>query len=684
MRAPEPMYATVGATIPTGPGWTFEQKYDGMRVIALVSSRDVRLVTRNGRDKSTQFPEIVDALRALARRLRRPIILDGEVVAIRRGAPAPFQALQSRMQLEDSEHIVEKSSREPTSLVVFDILQDGRANLMREPWRARREHLERVVGPGVDPRILISESSPNGRRMIARARRRAWEGVIAKQVDAVYVPGARSTAWLKLKLQHRAEFVVGGYTEPRRSRQHIGALLLGYFDAAGHLCYVGHMGGGFNRTSLAEMLERLEPLERRTSPFFEQFPTNEPSHWVRPTLVVEVKFAEWTADGKLRQPIFLGVRDDKNAREVHKERESIQQWAAEAPAMATRQPSAVKSAESGGRRGTKRRLTIAATDARGPAGPVIRQLVEIESAGGDGLVEFGRGKSLHVSSLGKPFFPETGITKGDLMRYYALVASFLLPIIKDRPLILRRYPNGIAGSSFFQQNAGDNVPDGVRTARVKTGQGAPADRIIGGDLITLLYIVQIGTIAVHTWQSRIQSAGFADTTTIDLDPGEDVPFSAVVTLARDIKSDLDELDLNAGIKTSGSSGLHIVLPLPAKTTFDDAARIAQRIAERIAESRPGQATIERRLDKRPAGSIYVDAQQNSEGKSVVAAYSVREREKAPVSAPLDWSDLRSTLRIDSFTLKTMPERVQRVGDLWGVALKRRNSKRAIERVLRGA
>jgi bifunctional non-homologous end joining protein LigD len=567
---------------------------------------------------------------------------------------------------------------------VFDILQDGRANLMREPWRARREHLERVVEPGVDPRILISESSPNGPRMIARARRRAWEGVIAKQVDAVYVPGARSTAWLKLKLQHRAEFVVGGYTEPRRSRQHIGALLLGYFDAAGHLCYVGHMGGGFNRTSLAEMLERLEPLERRTSPFFERFPTNEPSHWVRPTVVVEVKFAEWTADGKLRQPIFLGVRDDKNAREVHKERESIQQWAAEAPAMATRQPSAVKSADSGRRRGTKRRLTIAATDASGPSGPVIRRLIEIESAGGDGLLEFGRGKSLNVASLGKPFFPETGITKGDLMRYYALVAPFLLPIIKDRPLILRRYPNGIAGSSFFQQNAGDNVPDGVRTARVKTGQGEPADRIIGGDLITLLYIVQIGTIAVHTWQSRIQSAGFADTTTIDLDPGEDVPFSAVVALARDIKSDLDELDLNAGIKTSGSSGLHIVLPLPAKTTFDDAARIAQRIAERIAESRPGQATIERRLDKRPAGSIYVDAQQNSEGKSVVAAYSVREREKAPVSAPLDWSDLRSTLRIDSFTLKTMPERVQRVGDLWGVALKRRNSKRAIERVLRGA
>lgn len=677
------MYATVGATIPTGPAWTFEQKFDGMRVIVLASSRDIRLVTRNGRDKATQFPEIVDALRALARRLRRPIVLDGEIVAMRRGAPAAFQALQSRMQLKDPKQILEKSGREPASLVVFDLLQDGRTNLMREPWHARRGRLERIMKSVVNPRILISESTRAGRRLLARARRRAWEGVIAKQVDAVYVPGARSTAWLKLKLQHRAEFVVGGYTEPRRSREHIGALLLGYFDAGGRLCYVGHMGGGFNRESLGDMLRRLKPLERRTSPFFEQFTTNEPAHWVRPTVVVEVKFAEWTADGKLRQPIFLGVRDDKNARDVHKERESIQEWGAEAPTMATRQASPAKSkAGSGVRRATTRRRTISAADARGPSDSILRQLDEIEAAGGEGVLEFGRGKALHVSSLGKPFFPETGITKGDLMRYYATVAPLLLPIVKDRPLILRRYPNGIDSSSFFQQNAGDNVPDGVRTARVKTGRGESADRLIGGDLITLLYIVQIGTIAVHTWQSRIQSAQFADTTTIDLDPGEDVPFSAVVALARDIKSDLDELDLTAGIKTSGSSGVHIVLPLPAKTRFNDATRIAQRIAERVVESRPRRATVERSLDKRPAGTIYVDAQQNSEGKSVVAAYSVREREKAPVSAPLDWDDLRSGLRIDSFTLETMPKRIQRIGDLWGAALKRRNSTRAIERVLR--
>jgi bifunctional non-homologous end joining protein LigD len=680
MRPPEPMYATIGRGLPTGSGWTFEQKYDGMRVIATVTARNVRLVTRNGADKATQFPEIVDALRALARRVRRPLILDGEIVAMRRGVPATFQALQSRMQLKDAAQIRSKSVKEPASLVVFDILQDGRVNLMRQPLRLRRAHLEERMGAGVDRRILISENSSHGSRMVTRARQQGWEGLIAKRLDDAYVPGARSAGWLKLKLQHRAEFVVGGYTEPRRSRLHIGALLLGYFDAEGRLCYVGHMGGGFNRASLADMLRRLKRLERRTSPFFEAFATNEPSHWVTPSVVVEVRFAEWTADGKLRQPIFLGVREDKNARDVHKERQSIQEWGAEPSIMATRQTSRGGAAVTR-RRTTRVRQSTRPIAARGPSSSIIGQLDGIQTASGDGVLDFGRGKTLHVSSLDKPFFPETGITKGDLMRYYAALAPVLLPIIKDRPLILRRYPNGIDGSSFFQQNAGGTVPQGIRTARVETGTGASAERIIGGDLMTLLYIVQIGTIAVHTWQSRIQSASFADTATIDLDPGEDVSFGAVVALARDIKLQLDELGLRAGLKTSGSSGVHIALPLPPKTTFQDATRLAQAIAERIVRAQPRRATVERSLNKRPTGTIYVDAQQNSEGKSVVAAYSVRERERAPVSAPLDWDELRGNLRIDAFTLETMPARVRRVGDLWGAALTRRNSKRAIDRVL---
>jgi bifunctional non-homologous end joining protein LigD len=680
MRLPEPMYATVGVAVPTGQEWAFEQKYDGMRVIALVAPRAVRLVTRNGRDKAEQFPEIVGALEVLARRLRTSVILDGEIVAMRRGRPAPFQALQSRMQLKDP---AQKSAKTPASLVVFDILQDGRTKLMRRPWHDRRRHLEQRLRGSVDNRILISRSSSDGARMIARARRGGWEGVIAKRIDAPYVPGARSTTWLKLKLQHRAEFVVGGYTDPRGTRSHLGALLLGYFDGSRRLCYAGHMGGGFSTVSLRTMLDRLTPIERRTSPFADTIITNEAAHWVKPTIVVEVKFAEWTTDGKLRQPIFLGVRDDKNASDVHRERESIQEWSAETGDMAT---SARRGRNSTPRARNVRKTSVlrppaGARRSREPAKSVVRRLDEIESAGGEGELDFGRGSKLEVSNLGKLFFPEAGVTKGDLMRYYALVAPVLLPIVKDRPLILRRYPNGIAGSSFFQQNAGDKVPDGIRTARIKTHHGG-GDRIVGGDLPTLLYIVQIGTIAVHTWQSRVQLPRFADTATIDLDPGDDVAFSAVVELARDIKSQMDTLELRGAIKTSGSSGLHIALPLPAKTTFDDAARLAQVIADRVVQARPRRATVERSISRRPAGTIYVDAQQNAEGKSVVAAYSVREREPAPVSAPLDWRELRSTLRIEDFTVATMPARIQRVGDLWGAALKRRNTARVIERVLR--
>jgi len=315
------------------------------------------------------------------------------------------------------------------------------------------------------------------------------------------------------------------------------------------------------------------------------------------------------------------------------------------------------------------------------ADTVVARLEEIQEDGGNGDLRLGA-KTLHVSSLGKVYFPKSGITKGDVMRYYATVAGAILPVMKNRPLVLKRYPDGIGGPSFFQQNAGEHLPSGVRTASVETESGADADRIIGGDLLTLLYTLQIGTIAVHAWQSRVRSSRYADSTTIDLDPGERVPFKSVVRLANVIKQELDELDLVAGVKTSGSSGIHIVIPLPPRTSFEVASAVAESIAARVARRNPKLATIERSLSARPRGSIYVDAQQNSAGKSVVAAYSVRERPGATVSAPLEWTELRDTLRLDTFTVKTMPARLSKVGDLWGAAMSRRNSKRALDRALR--
>ena len=327
------MYATLGHELPRGAGWVFEPKYDGMRVIADVSARRVRLVTRNGKEKSEQFPEVILGLRELARRAGRPLVLDGEIVARGRGGRAPaagdFQQLQSRMHLRDHDEILRLAVEAPVSLVVFDLLRDGRTMLAAQPWRERRARLEAVfaeAGDAGEGSVRLSETSTRGATMLTRARRAGWEGIIAKRTDVRYQPGARSDDWLKLKLQYRAEFVVGGWTEPRRTRPYFGALLLGAYDGNGSFVYVGHTGGGFTREGLAEMYARLQRLERRTSPFVVPPRTNEPAHWVAPKIVVEVKFAEWTSDHLLRQPIYLGTREDKAAREVTIEGVSMQRW----------------------------------------------------------------------------------------------------------------------------------------------------------------------------------------------------------------------------------------------------------------------------------------------------------------------------------------------------------------------
>lgn len=335
----EPMYATLGHELPRGTGWTFEPKYDGMRVLAEATSRHARLITRNGKDKSAQFPEIVDALRHLAAVAGRTIMLDGEVVARprrrRRGQSAnaapvtsDFQQLQARMHLRDAGEIARLSIDAPATLVVFDLLRDGRLRLAPRPWTDRRSRLEALFALAAvpDPALRLSDTSARGATMLARARKAGWEGIIAKRTSASYRPGARSDDWLKLKLQFRAEFVVGGFTEPRNARPFLGAVLLGAFDDAGAFVYVGHTGGGFDRDGLRAMRARLDRLERRTPPFVVVPRTNEPAHWVAPKIVVEVKFAEWTSEGRLRQPIFLGVRDDKAARDVTIEGVSLQRW----------------------------------------------------------------------------------------------------------------------------------------------------------------------------------------------------------------------------------------------------------------------------------------------------------------------------------------------------------------------
>ncbi|MEP7065044.1 MAG: non-homologous end-joining DNA ligase [Gemmatimonadota bacterium] len=721
----DPMLASVGNDIPDGGDWTFEPKYDGIRVLVYATADSAHLVTRNGKDKTAQFPGIAESVRKLAARSRRALVLDGEVVALDKGSPARFQELQQRMHVKDASAIAGFENSAPAALMAFDILLDGDDVLVHEPWSTRRARLEKRLAKHASPELRLTDSKLHaGRAMLDRARADGWEGIIAKRVDAPYQPGTRSRDWLKLKLEFRQEFVVGGWTEPRNTRQHIGALLLGYYDR-GRFIYAGNMGGGFDNAGLAEMYELLAPLDRKTSPFEETPRPREPVHWVTPKIVVEVKFNEWTTDGKLRQPIYVGTRDDKDPRTVKREATSVQDEAAKAPAArskassktrvvrtprasapakaaakvvakkvvrrtarksiaaSTKKTSAKKtsatktSSKTGAARKTPAKRGASPRAAPAPQGPIEQQLAAIEQDRGDGNVEIKRGASLHVSSLAKIYFPDDGYTKGDLMRYYARVAPQILPVMADRPLVLKRTPEGIKGEVFFQQKPPEHIAPVVRVETVVNDDGVSAARIVGGDLATLLYTVQIGCVSVDPWESRIDSLESMDYTILDLDPGPRATFDRVIEVARWVKEELDTHGLRAALKTSGSRGLHIAIPLPLRTPYEAGLLLAQLIATRVAEAHPRDATVERSVKARPPAAVYVDYLQNVKGKSVAAAYCVRAKPGAMVSTPLQWKELDGSLDPRELTIQSVPDRIVKLGDIWSSALKTRNTGAAI-------
>jgi bifunctional non-homologous end joining protein LigD len=683
LKSLDPMLASVGSEVP-GENWTFEPKYDGIRVLAYATPTEVRLITRNGKDKAQQFPEIVGALKKLASQSRRSLVLDGEIVALIDGEPARFQQLQGRMHVKDSRMIERLSSSTPAALILFDILMDGDEVLIKEPWSERRARLIKRVGKRVSAQLRITESvQDDGKKMLEKARRQGWEGIIAKRIDSRYEPGNRSHNWLKLKIEFRQEFVVGGYTEPRNSREHIGALLLGYFDH-GRFIYVGHTGGGFTRQGLEEMYRRLKPLERKTSPFEEMPKTNEKANWAKPEVVVEVKFSEWTADRRLRQPIFLGVRDDKDPKEVGLEATSVQRKSERNGTISKREAhlsvaARANTATKPPPRKTARRTLSSegGTPGRIDKGSLLDQLSAIEKKGGDGSLDLGGGEALKVSNLDKIFFPKEKFTKGDVMRYYTRIADFILPVAQDRPLVLKRFPNGINGESFYQQKASATTPSEVRVEVIETDSGEKQSRIIGGDLLTLLYTVQLGAISVDPWHSRVQSLQYADYTIIDLDPGPRANFGRVIQVARWAKDVIDGFGLNAAIKTSGSTGLHIYLPLPSRTPNEAATLVAQMIATKVADAHPKAATIERSVKARGAAMVYVDYLQNIQGKTVASAYSVRAKPGATVSTPLKWNEITDDLDPRAFHLGNAAERFEKMGDVWGEAMRKKNSLRAL-------
>lgn len=681
----QPMLATAGKEVPSGTVWVFEPKYDGIRIIALVAPDAVALLTRNGHDKSRQFPEITGALRELAAKADRNLVLDGEIVAVdAAGEPLRFQDLQGRMHVTDEAMVRSLMATTPVAFIAFDVLVHGDDLQIEAPWHDRRRRLERVFrsAPARADRMLrLSHVAGDSAESIAReARARGWEGIMAKRRDCPYEPGRRVRHWQKLKMENQQEFVIGGWTEPRNSRKNFGALLLGYYDAGGQLTYAGHTGTGFSDAMLEDVGRKLTRLERKTPPFVAVPTTNEPAHWTEPRYVAEIRFNEWTAGGNLRQPVFLGLRDDKDPRSVVREPQKgasagIPETARDNGRAVSRPKQAAATAKRSGRgRGKREEAKPKATKSqRRETSPraVVDQLRENAEAA-NATIEIDSRTKLAVTNLGKVFFPAAKLTKGRLMEYYAEISPYLLPALEDRPLVLKRYPNGIKADAFYQQKAPDKVPPGIRVEEVADEGITTQSRLIGGGLATLLYIAQLGAISTDPWHSRVQSIADADYSIIDLDPGPKATFKRVVQVARWVKEVLDEFGLHAIPKTSGASGIHIVLPLPAGASYAVSVTLAELVARRVNEEHPRETTVHRWVKSRPPAAVYVDYLQNIRGKTVASVYSVRAEPHASVSTPLKWSELTEDLSPRDFTILNVPARVKRMGDLWATGMKKTN------------
>jgi bifunctional non-homologous end joining protein LigD len=593
------MLATLAAVPFSRPDWLFEVKYDGVRVLAARDGGEVELYGRAGQRFTTRYPEVVAALRTLP--LDR-FVLDGEVVALdERGRPS-FQRLQTRMHLTRPADVEGARRATPVTAVFFDALAlDGR-DLRALPLEARKECLALVV-PARGIIHYGAHVSEHGEAFYEAASEQRLEGIVAKRASSRYT-GGRSGDWIKIKCQLRQEFVIGGFTAPQGSRARFGALHVGLYEEDGALAYVGRVGTGFDDATLDAIWQRLQPLRRPTSPFTRRTPTGRGHAWVEPTLVCEVRFTEWTDDGGFRHPTFLGLRDDKPPAMCRRERAAD----AVAPATPREEPAAVR-----------------------------------------------------LSNVDKVFWPDERYTKGDLLAYYDAVAPLLLPYLRDRPLVVTRFPDGITGKSFYQKDAPHFAPSWLRTARIDAPDaGRAIDYVVVDDARSLRYVVNLGVIPLHLWGSRVPSLDRPDWLILDLDP-KGAPFTDVVRVARALHELLDDLGLAACVKTSGATGLHILLPLGARYDWEECRTFARLLATLGVEAEPEIATLTRQIRARE-GKVYIDWLQNVKGQTIAAPFSARPLPGAPVSCPLRWDEVTSRLDPRAFTIATVPKRFAKMRD----------------------
>lgn len=629
--APDRMYKPTMATLVDAPfnreGWLFEPKWDGYRAIASVQNGKVDLYSRNHLSFNKDYVPIVKAVEKISHN----VVLDGEVVVLDSKGNSNFQALQN----------YRTSGKGKLTYAVFDLLNLNGQDLREMPLIQRKELLQEVVKQLDDPAVIYSEHVlTNGEKLFEKARKKEWEGIIAKKADSVYEEDRRTMNWLKMKVLNEQEAIICGYTAPRGSRKKLGALVLGVLEDGGKLRYVGHCGGGLNGELIDMLYDRLQPLRQKAPVFKEKIKTNMPVTWVKPTLVCQVKFSSWTEGGHLRQPIFLGLREDKPASEVYQE-------TAKPLNMAT----------------TRKAATAAKKTVQQPAAAAMENERTLKL----------NNKMVKLTNQQKIYWPDEKITKGQLVDYYLSVAKYLLPYLKDRPMSLHRYPNGIKGSSFYQKDLDvENTPDWIKTISLHAAStGKDVDYLLCNNEATLAYMINLGCIEVNPWLSRVSHLDNPDYLVMDLDP-EGIGFKAVVETALCIRDILDGMKLTGFCKTSGASGLHIYIPTGARYGYDTCRLFGEYIARLTHQQLPAITSVVRAKSARKK-KVYIDFLQNSRGQTVAAPYAVRPRAGATVSAPLEWQEVNDQLQITDFTIHNMLQRLQEKGDLWQPTQQEKNN-----------
>ncbi|CUI17796.1 putative ATP-dependent DNA ligase [Candidatus Protochlamydia naegleriophila] len=620
-EAIKPMLATLVDEPFDNKDWIFEIKWDGYRTLAYIQKGDVSLLSRNNQSFNTRFSSLVKALRTI----EMDAVLDGEIVVLNEDKKPSFQLMQN----------YQRNQKGMLVYYVFDLLYLQGYDLRDMPLLQRKELLKKLL-PKNSQILFCDHVTGKGKAFFQSVLKQGFEGIIAKNAQSVYASG-RSRNWLKIKTHQRQEAIICGFTAPRKSRKHFGSLILGVYDG-GKLTYVGHTGSGFGEEKLKELYERLQKLAQDKCPFENVPKTNMNPTWAKPKLVCEISFAEWTNDKIMRQAIFIGIREDKSPTEVAFEKEV---------------PTKEVLAES------EDHPKVPSLKKKSSPKPLLH---------------------LKLTHLDKLYWPQEGYTKGDLIEYYREVSSLILPYLKDRPETLRRYPNGIGETSFYQKEL-FHAPSWIRTEPIHHEERKIRYLVID-DEESLLYAVNLGCIDLNPFNSRVQSLHQPDYLIIDLDP-EDISFDHVLEVAQGVHHVLESWNVPNLCKTSGATGLHIYIPLGARYNYDEARQFGNLIAHVVHQALPKITSIERTPRNRQK-KVYLDYLQNRFGQTVAAPYSVRPKPYAPVSTPLKWSEVKAGLQPTDFTIKNAVERFKKLGDLFQPILgKGIDLKKILEKVATG-